>query len=152
MVAVNVVILPIMTYLGMQEMREQEAQRIKIGLLRTQLLTDKATDRAKFQAIWARLGAEVEGVEVRVLSEAKELARRYSDTPTQLAKLEDSDALLAEAKASEFAMHEAMRTLVVKAGGLYEQGPLKKKERVEEKMYADCESGSPTFHTTLSRR
>ena len=68
---------------------------------------------------------------------ARLLAQRYPEKPKQLNKFENVDDLIAEAKATEEPMHEAMRALVEGVGGAYDRGPLKKKERVLEKMYAD---------------
>ena len=77
------------------------------------------------------------GAEVRVLTGAAELARRYPDKPKQLNEFKDVDDLIAEATAVEEAMHTAMRRLVEGVGGLYDRGPLKKKPRILEKMYSD---------------
>ena len=103
----------------------------------TAQLTDKAEDKGKFEKAWARLAGEVVGVEVRVLTGAAELARRYPEKPKQLNEFKSVDDLIAEAAAAEEAMHTAMRALVESVGGRYDRGPLKKKPRILEKMYAD---------------
>ena len=100
-------------------------------------LTDKAEDKRKFEHAWVRLAGEVLGAEVRVLTGAADLARQYPEKPKQLNEFKSVDDLITEAMAAEEAMHTAMRALVESVGGRYDRGPLKKKPRILEKMYAD---------------
>jgi len=79
---------------------------------------------------------------VRVRRAAAELARRFAEKPKQLNTFESVDDLIAEAEASNDALHAAMRHLVESVGGTYDRGPLKRRERIEEKMYADY-NGDP---------
>jgi hypothetical protein len=137
LVVANFVLVPFMAYLGASDMKNQEAREKRSRLLQTQLLNDKAEDKEKFEKAWRRLSAEADGVEARVLAGAAELARRYPEKPKQLNTFEDVDALIVEAEAANEPMHVAMRELVEGVGGNYDRGPLKKKPRILEKMYAD---------------
>ena len=137
LVAANFLLVPFMTYLGASDMKKQEDKDKRSRLLQNNLLNDKAEDKKKFEKAWRRLSAEADGVEARVLTGAAELARRYPEKPKQLNTFEDVDALIVEAEAANEPMHIAMRELVEGVGGNYDRGPLKKKPRILEKMYAD---------------
>jgi len=137
LVAANLVCVVLMPYLGAADMRKQEANAARQRKLQNQLLVDKNEDKLKFQTTWRNLSEESPGAEDRALAGARALAQRYSEKPKQLNTFEDVDDLIAEAKAAEEPMHTAMRNLVEGVGGTYDQGPLKKKERCLEKMYAD---------------
>ena len=137
LVATNFVLVPFMAYLGASHMKNQEAKEKRFRLLQTQLLNDKAEDKEKFEKAWRRLSAEADGVQTRVLKGAAELARRYPEKPKQHNTFDDVDALILEAEAANEPMHVAMRELVEGVGGNYDRGPLKKKPRILEKMYAD---------------
>ena len=81
-----------------------------------------------------------------MLKGAAELGRRYPEKPKQLNPFHGADgvdALIAEAEAANDAMHAAMRVLVEGVNGHYDRGPLKKKPRILEKMYADYD-GDPS--------
>ena len=68
---------------------------------------------------------------------AQALAARYRTTPLQGNHLKDVEALMAEATEVEPAFHAATKKLIESAGGRLQQGPLKKKDRVIEKMEND---------------
>ena len=137
LVIVNLVVFPVLVHLTVNDMRAHESRAKQAMLLQRQLLVDKAADRGRFDAVWARLCSDANGAEAQVLGDAAELARLYGSRPKQLNEFNHVDGLLAEAAASDEAFHATARELVESVGGFYDRGPLKKQARVLEKCYTD---------------
>ena len=75
-----------------------------------------------------------------MLRDAAELARRHTTKPIQGEHLKDVEALITEAAEVETAFHTATGRLITDAGGVFQQGPLKKEVRVREKMENDYDN------------
>ena len=74
-----------------------------------------------------------------MLEGAAQLALAHKTKPVQGKHLKDVHALMDEAAEVEPNFHAATRQLIESAGGRLQQGPLKKIERVIEKMENDYE-------------
>ena len=137
LLVVNIIIILIALIVGFSKNRKNVANEATIFKLRRQLAVEKDVDKKKFDNAWADLERVEPAATVRVLRCAAQLAERFTTTPVQGGHLEDVDDLMAEAEEVETAFHAATERLITEAGGVFKQGPLKKKSRVQEKMEND---------------
>ena len=140
LLVVNIIIMLIALVVGFSKNREKVANEATIFKLRRQLAVEKDQDKKKFDNAWAGLEQPDPAATARVLECAAQLAQQFSKQPVQGAHLQDVEALMAEAAEVETAFHAATERLVTEAGGVFKQGPLKKEERVREKMENDYEN------------
>ena len=98
---------------------------------------DKREDKANYDNAWKDLEQADPAAAKRVLEGAARLARQHGAAPRQGDHVKDVHALMEEAAMIEPRFHAAIESVVVEAGGKFLQGPLKKVERVFEKVEMD---------------
>jgi len=142
---VNLSIVPIIIILVMRDYKEHKEKRENIRKLHKKLNACTAQDKKKFELAWSGYQNDAHATGK---SDAEELLYHHLANlalvvgsvssvkqPSSLAS--SLDQLMAVAEEYNSMIHGVVRGIVEAMHGIYEQGPLKLKERVEEKARKD---------------
>ena len=146
-ILVNLAIIPASVVMVRADARTRATKAEERRKLYDKLKTAEVEDRKKYDLAWQGYVNEDPSAEATLLGRLLRLKARVDDAAAAagittvahpVSAGRDLDELMRTAEASNDAMHERAKALCMAMGALeYTQGPVKKKERVEEKMAAD---------------
>ena len=146
-ILINLAIIPAGVVMVRADVKTRATKGGERRKLYNKLKTAEVEDRKKYDLAWQGYVNEDPSVEATLLGSLLRLKAQVDDAAATegittvshpVSAGRDLDELMRTAKASNDAMHEMVQALCMAMGALvYNQGPIKKQERVEEKMAAD---------------
>ena len=146
-VLVNLAIIPAGIVMIRADMRTRAAKEVERRKLYDKLMAAEVEDRRQYDLAWQGYVNQDPTMEATLLCsllrlkslvDAAAAAEGITTVAHPVSAGRDLDELMSTVEASNDGMHERVKALCMAMGALeYKQGPVKKKERVEEKMAAD---------------